>query len=156
MTSNSEFINRPPTRKMPSWSKTGFSFTSEFFLLRAQFSLILLISSRKASLWTARMMCFSVSRYRSTSFALLQKCHPLHGFVPLQHLATCFKRAIPETKLLQVEYLVNLSVPTEGSLMFNVSIISVGQISLSFSESTRSYSCGICSSLSDISVLPWS
>lgn len=102
------------------------------------------------------MMCFSLSRYRSTSFALLQICHPLHGIVPLQHLATCFKRAMPETKLPQVEYLVNLSVPMEGSLMCNVLTISVGRISLSFSESTRSYSCGICSSLSDISVLPWS
>lgn len=141
VTSNSDFINRPPTRKIPSWSKTGFSFASEFFLLRARFSLILLISSRKASLRSARMMCFSVSRYRSTSFALLQKCHPLHGSVPLQHLATCFKRAMPETKLLQVEYLVNLSVPMEGYLICNVLTVIVGLISMSLSESTRSYSC---------------
>lgn len=48
---------------------------------------------------------------------------------------------MPETKLLQVEYLVNLSVPMEGYLICNVLTVIVGLISMSLSESTRSYSC---------------
>lgn len=31
------FVNRPPIRKIPLWSNTGWSFTRELFLLRARF-----------------------------------------------------------------------------------------------------------------------
>lgn len=125
----SDLDNRPPTRTIPSLSKKGCNFKSELPLLRSLFSLMHLISSRNASFWTSLMMCFSVSRYSLTSFALLQKCQPLHCDVPLQALAMCFRRAIPATKPFHVEYLVNFPVPRDDSPMCSFFTVSIGRIS---------------------------
>lgn len=130
-----------------------------------------LISSQNASLWIDQM-CFSVSRYMLTSStscidAIL--CMMLfhanmewddNEFISTQelkkkgsranrhlYLAICFKRQMPKIKLLQIEILVNLSVPS-----FTVS---VGRMSLPLSGHYDAYSCATCLSILDVSLVAW-
>lgn len=119
-----------------------------------------LISSQNASLWIDQM-CFSVSRYMLTSstscidailcmmlfhanmewddneFISTQELKKKKGSRANRHLylAICFKRQMPKIKLLQIEILVNLSVPS-----FTVS---VGRMSLPLSGHYDAYSCAI-------------
>lgn len=63
------------------------------------------------------------------------------------YLAICFKRQMPKIKLLQIEILVNLSVPS-----FTVS---VGRMSLPLSGHYDAYSCATCLSIFDVSLVAW-